>query len=59
MFGRMLRGAAYVKAPMETFVMTHPLRALKWGATYLAVKTLLDMRRRRTGHRQVARFPVR
>jgi hypothetical protein len=46
MFGRMLRGAAYVKAPVETFVLTHPLRALKWGAAYLAVKTLLDMRRR-------------
>jgi hypothetical protein len=55
----MLRGAAYVKAPMETFVLTHPLRALRWGATYLAVKTLLDMRRRRTAHDQVARWPAR
>jgi hypothetical protein len=44
----MMKGAAYVKAPLETFVLTHPLRALKWGATYLAVKTLLDMRRKRS-----------
>ena len=46
MIGRMLRGAAYAKAPVETFVLSHPLRALKWGAMYLTVKTLLDMRRK-------------
>jgi hypothetical protein len=46
MLGRILKGVAYVKAPKETFAVTHPLRAIKWGATYLMVKTLLDMRRR-------------
>ena len=47
MFGRMMKGAAYAKAPVETFVLSHPLRALRWGATYLAIKTLLEMRRKR------------
>ena len=46
MIRRMLKGAAYVKAPIETFVVTHPLRALKWGAAYLVVKTVLDARRK-------------
>jgi hypothetical protein len=54
----MLRGAAYVKAPLGTFVATHPLRALKWGATYLAVKTLLDMRRKNRPAR-AERWPAR
>ena len=47
MFGRALRVAAYVKAPVQMFVLRHPVRALKWGATYLAVKTVLEMRAKR------------
>ena len=46
MFNRMLRMAAYAKAPVQMFVVRHPVRALKWGATYLAVKTVLEMRRK-------------
>ena len=47
MMGRMMRLAGYAKAPVETFVFLHPLRALKLGAAYLVVKKALEMHRRR------------
>jgi hypothetical protein len=49
MVGRIVKMAAYAKAPLKTFVMMHPVRALKWGATYLVVKKVLDMRQHRSG----------
>jgi hypothetical protein len=46
MAGRILKMVAYTKAPLKTFMVMHPLRALKWGAAYFVVKTALDMRRK-------------
>jgi len=46
MLRKALRLAAYVKAPVKTFMLMHPIRALKWGAAYLIVKTALDVQRR-------------
>ena len=45
MLTRMLKIGAYAKAPVQTFVMLHPKRAMKWGASYLVVKTALGARR--------------
>ena len=46
MVGRVLKAAGYVKAPVQTFMLLHPMRALKLGATYLVVKKVLEARRR-------------
>ena len=46
MVGKILRMAAYAKAPIHTFTLMHPMRALKLGATYLVVRKALGMRRR-------------
>ena len=46
MIGRVMKLAGYAKAPVQTFVLLHPLRALKLGAAYLVVKKALEMRRR-------------
>lgn len=48
MVGRIVKMAAYTKAPVKTFVTLHPVRALKWGAMYLVVKKVLDMRKHRS-----------
>ena len=46
MVGRMLKAVGYVKAPVKTFMVLHPVRALKWGAAYLVVKKLMGMQRK-------------
>ena len=46
MLGKALKVMAYAKAPMKTFVMLHPMRALKMGVAYLVVSRVLEMRRR-------------
>ena len=46
MVGRVLKVVGYAKAPVKTFMVLHPLRALKWGAAYLAIKTVLGMRKK-------------
>jgi len=55
MLRKALRLAAYVKAPVKTFMLMHPMRALKWGAAYLIVKTALDVERRPKQERTRAR----
>lgn len=45
MLRRALKAAAYVRSPVRTFVMIHPVRALKMGVAYLIVKRALEMRR--------------
>lgn len=54
MFGRLIRLTAYAAAPVTTFVLLHPVRALRWGAVYLIVKNVLEGGRR-TGRRAPAR----
>jgi hypothetical protein len=46
MVGGILKMVAYTKAPLKTFMVMHPMRALKWGATYFVVKTALELRRK-------------
>ena len=46
MVGRLLKTAGYVKAPVKTFMVLHPMRALKWGAAYLVVKKVMEMQRK-------------
>jgi hypothetical protein len=42
----MIRGiaklVAYKKAPMKTFALLHPVRALKWGAMFFLGKKLWE-----------------
>lgn len=33
---------AYKKAPMKTFAVLHPIRAVKWGAGLFLIKKLTD-----------------
>lgn len=33
---------AYKKAPMRTFVLLHPIRALKWGAMFFLGKKIWE-----------------
>jgi hypothetical protein len=42
----MLKVAGYAKAPVKTFMVLHPVRALKWGAAYLVVKKLMGMQKK-------------
>jgi hypothetical protein len=42
----MLRALCYVKAPVKTFVVLHPMRALEVGAAYLVVKKVLELRKK-------------
>jgi hypothetical protein len=44
MIGKLIKTAAYVKAPRAAFTLLHPLRAAKYGALYMAVRAV--MRRR-------------
>jgi hypothetical protein len=46
MVGRVLRLAGYARAPVKMFMVMHPVRALKWGATYLIVKKALELEKR-------------
>ena len=45
MIGKLMKTAAYVKAPKATFAMMHPLKAAKYGAIYMAVRALMKGRR--------------
>jgi hypothetical protein len=55
MFGRIAKIVAYAKAPRKTFVLLHPVRALKFGAAYYAGKMLLEHGRRRREHHAAVR----
>jgi hypothetical protein len=46
MIGKLMKTAAYVKAPRATFAMMHPLKAAKYGAIYMAVRTFMRRGRR-------------
>ena len=45
MIGKLMKTAAYVKAPRATFAMMHPMKAAKYGAIYVAMRTLMRGRR--------------
>lgn len=36
------KAVAYWKAPVKTFVLFHPMKALKWGGMLLAAKFVFD-----------------
>lgn len=38
MFSKLLKLAAYKKAPVKTFALLHPMKALKWGAVILILR---------------------
>jgi len=38
MIGKLLKMAAYVKAPRGTFALMHPMKAAKYGAIYMLVR---------------------
>jgi hypothetical protein len=42
MLGKVLKGAAYVKAPRKTFAMLHPWKALKYGALFWIGKKIFS-----------------
>lgn len=42
MLKSLTKAVAYWKAPVKTFVVLHPMRALKWGGIVLIAKVLLD-----------------
>lgn len=37
---RILKLAAYTRAPKATFALLHPIRALKWGAAFYVGRKL-------------------
>jgi hypothetical protein len=39
---KLLKLAAYAKAPKATFLLFHPIRALKWGAVFYVGKKLYE-----------------
>jgi hypothetical protein len=43
---KLLKLAAYTRAPKATFALLHPIRALKWGAVYYVGRKLYDRARR-------------
>lgn len=45
MIRRLLKLAAYAKAPRATFAFLHPIRALKWGAAFYVGKKLYERAR--------------
>lgn len=50
MLKSLAKAVAYWKAPVKTFVLFHPMKALKWGGIVLVAKVLLDRaKERRTG----------
>jgi hypothetical protein len=46
MVGRVLKVVGYAKAPVKTFMVLHPLRALKWGAAYLVIRKVMGMQKK-------------
>jgi len=44
MIARVAKMVAYAKAPAKTFMVLHPMKALKMGASYLLVKRALARR---------------
>ena len=42
MLKSLAKAIAYWKAPGKTFVLLHPLKALKWGGLLLVAKVLFD-----------------
>lgn len=40
MIGTIAKMAAYAKAPGATFMMMHPIKAAKYGAIYLLVRSV-------------------
>lgn len=44
MFGRIAKVVAYARAPRKTFVVLHPIKALKFGAAFYVGKLLLGSR---------------
>ena len=45
MIGKVMKTAAYMKAPRATFAMMHPFKAVKFGAIYMAMRALTKGRR--------------
>jgi hypothetical protein len=43
---KLLKLAAYAKAPKATFALLHPIRALKWGAALYVGKKVWERVRR-------------
>lgn len=39
---RLIKLAAYAKAPKATFAVLHPIRALKWGAAFYVGKKVYE-----------------
>jgi len=50
MFRGIAKAVAYYKAPVKTFTVLHPLKAVKWGGIFL----LVGMALKRTGRRSEA-----
>jgi hypothetical protein len=50
MFRGIAKAVAYYKAPVKTFAVLHPLKALKWGGIFF----LVGMALKRTGRRREA-----
>ena len=46
MIARAAKMVAYAKAPAKTFMLLHPVRALKLGAAYVLVSKVLGRRGR-------------
>jgi hypothetical protein len=42
---KLLKLAAYAKAPKTTFAILHPIRALKWGAAFYVGKKIWEKAR--------------
>ena len=42
MLKSLTKAIAYWKAPKRTFVLLHPMKALKWGGFLLVAKLLFD-----------------
>lgn len=42
------KATAYYKAPLRTFAVLHPLKAVRWGAILIVAKFILDRMSRRT-----------
>ncbi len=53
---KLFKLAAYAKAPKATFVLLHPIRALKWGVVLYVGKKLYD-RVRQASERVEERVP--
>lgn len=45
MIGKLMKTAAYVKAPRAAFTLMHPLKAAKYSAIYMAMRSVMRGRR--------------